>query len=332
MLTELLQLLANFIYTETPATDSTQINAVVQPLSPSSGITVPSAKIIDILPDAMYKFSDADEPTDGSTLKNQRLMQKDYTKKTQDLSAREKVYQQQLAQREQEVEKLKNQLLSLNLGNKFQQQSQVSGRQPQPVVTTDNQDGNDYDWLYNQNAAPNTQTQSGLVSNPLNSGINSTPMNLEQLADLLSQHPKFNQPVQEKIVTDIQTLFNQERERNRQQTEELERNLQFEAEYKKQYGQRGVDLLYAMESAKNEGNVSRWFELQTEEKKLIAQKAVAEAKEAEKMAQEEAVEAARSAPLVIPGMSNDGETKLQRDRRVKSEAIKRATALHGSVR
>ena len=315
MLTELLRQLVNFIYTETPRNGATDSTA-------TSGTTATQAKIIDILPDAMYKLPDTDETIDGLTLKNQRLMQKDYTKKTTSFSEREKAYQQQLVQREQEIEKLKNQMLSLNLDNKFQQQTQASGRQSPPVATN-GQDGNDYDWLYNQNAAPDTQTKTGINSTPMNN------LNLEQLANLLSQHPNFNQPVQEKIGTDIQTLFTQERENSRRQQEELERNLQIEAEYKKQYGQRGVDLLYAMEHAKNEGNFSRWFELQAEEKKLIAQTAVAEAKAAEKRAQAEALEAAMSGPVVIE--PRPGENPRDAKRRRKQETIKRVQAVHGPL-
>jgi hypothetical protein len=283
--------------------------------------TTGEIQVIEINPDAMYKLPDADEPIDGKTLHSRQMMQADYTKKTQSLSEREKSYQEQLAQREQEIEKLNNQVLSKQLDAKFQQTTQASG-QPTTEVTDGTE--NNYDWLYQQDAAPTTPTQQG---------INSTPMNnltLEQLAEMLSQHPKFAQPQTEQIASDIQKLFQQQQEANRREREVLERNLEIEGEYKKQFGQKGVDLFYAQLQAQSDGDIQRLFELQGDYNKLVAEKAIVDHEVATKKAQEEAVEQARSGPIVFEPI--EGESKPAERNRRKREVIKKAQASLGALR
>lgn len=293
--------------------------------TPQGEPTAETPKIIEISPDAMYRIPGDDEPIDGNSLRNQRLMQKDYTKKTQSLSEREKSYQQQLAQRDEQIEKLKNQLTGLQLDDTYQSQQrntyETPGRQPvNPVVTNGNDDVNNYDWLYNDaNVPPTTQPQQGINSTPMNN------LSLSQLAKMLSQHPDFQQPYMEKMAQEIQKISAAKDEETRRRQEAFERDLEIENAYKKQFGQKGVDLVYAMKNAEATGDFQRWYELQIERDKLVAQKAIADNDAAREAAQKEAVEQALSGPVRIEPLPN--ESKRDRERRMKKEAVERMKAI-----
>jgi hypothetical protein len=296
--------------------------------SADTGTTETTPQIIEIQDEAMYKLPNSDEPIDGQTLRSRQMMQSDYTKKTQSLSEREKQYQQRETQLNQDIEKLKNQLLSSKLDKDFQQQinPQVQDGANQPNGVTENANtGNDYDWLYDtpqSNGAP-TQTQQGINSTPQSNPLGN--VSLSDLGKQLMQLPEFRQPILEELRGDLQKETQAERTRRINEQEQIEANIQIENSYRDKYGQKGVDLLYAMEHAKGENNVSRFFELEAERDKLVAEKAIADHAAQQMQAEADAVEQALSGPLVFE--EKPDETKVQRKERVKAETIRKAKAM-----
>lgn len=307
------------ICSETPPTET----------PPTTEVTS-TPEVIEIDPEATYvlKGSAADNARKGDVMWTETMRAKDYTQKTQQLSAAQKSNEEQVAQYKQQVEQLNNQVLKMKLGNDFQAATTTpppQQQQAEPVQQEDATQTPGYDWLYEESAKeapPASPTQQVIPPTP--NGL-SSPQQYDNVVKLLLQHPDIQQSFSKMVNEEVTKQLVTSTQQQQAETQLNGINTQAEQQFKQKWGDEAGDLYYNMLDALfQKGSIPDAFSAMDKIAQLAGKKIHQGLVDQEEQERKSAVEQAISAPIEVEIKDDDSPREI-RDKR-KSDALKR-TAL-----